>query len=157
MTILSLAALQSPTFLLNSRTPLVIETSTLCMSRHPFYLRYGARLPNSLTRVCSGTPWPSQPGAPFSVLGTETKDSWLHGFHGRPAFAKHCCSTSLFRFSSSRFSTELQRLNEATASLRIAHHVPCNPFVAEDVLLSYRNMNLFPFRVSRVTRTLRTD
>lgn len=38
-------------FLPNSRTPLVTETYKLFICRHPLYLRYGARLPNSLNRV----------------------------------------------------------------------------------------------------------
>lgn len=52
-TIHTIAGLQSPVFLINSRTPLVIETYYL-HSRHPFYLRYRARLPNSLNVV---SPW----------------------------------------------------------------------------------------------------
>lgn len=50
VTILTIVGLQSPVFLLNSRTPLVIETCTsLC--RHPLYQRYGAILPSSLNLI----------------------------------------------------------------------------------------------------------
>lgn len=42
--------LQFPKFLLNSRSPLVTETSSL-LSWHPFYQRYGANLPSSLAGI----------------------------------------------------------------------------------------------------------
>ena len=104
MTILSLAALQSPTFLLNSRTPLVIETSPLCMERHPFYLRYGARLPNSLNSI---TPLPlsllSQ--STYSDLGTITQHSLCILFHGFLVLVEHCC---LFNFNPFLIITILQ-------------------------------------------------
>jgi hypothetical protein len=73
-------------FLLNSRTPLDIATCPL-QSRHPLYQRYRANLPNSLNLVVPDTPWPSQPGAPFSVLGTVALNTSCFRFHGLQASA----------------------------------------------------------------------
>ena len=44
----------------------------LSRSRHPFSQSYGANLPNSLRWISTDTPWASHPGAPVSVLGTDT-------------------------------------------------------------------------------------
>ena len=58
-------------FWLNSRSALVTATSHF-RGWHPLSRSYGANLPSSLTNVNPDTPWPSQPGAPVSDLGTDT-------------------------------------------------------------------------------------
>ncbi len=73
-------------FLLNSRTPLDIAACPL-QSRHPLYRRYRANLPNSLNLVNPDTPWPSQPGAPFLVLGTVVLNTSCFHFQGLQASA----------------------------------------------------------------------
>jgi len=68
-------------FWLNSRSALVTATSH-SRGWHPFSRSYGANLPSSLTNVKPDTPRPSQPGAPVSVLGTDTDDGPYSIFTG---------------------------------------------------------------------------
>jgi len=68
-------------FWLNSRSALVTATSHF-RGWHPFSRSYGANLPSSLTNVKPDTPRPSQPGAPVSVLGTDTDDGPYSIFTG---------------------------------------------------------------------------
>src|SRR5438067_11230616 len=66
---------------LNSRSALVTATSH-SRGWHPLSRSYGANLPSSLTNVKPDTPRPSQPGAPVSVLGTDTDDGPIQIFTG---------------------------------------------------------------------------
>jgi hypothetical protein len=68
-------------FWLNSRSALVTATSH-SRGWHPLSRSYGANLPSSLTNVMPDTPRPSQPGAPVSVLGTDTNDGSIRFFTG---------------------------------------------------------------------------
>jgi hypothetical protein len=68
-------------FWLNSRSALVTATSHF-RGWHPLSRSYGANLPSSLTNVKPDTPRPSQPGAPVSVLGTDTDDGSCQFFTG---------------------------------------------------------------------------
>ena len=68
-------------FWLNSRSALVTATSH-SRGWHPLSRSYGANLPSSLTNVKPDTPRPSQPGAPVSVLGTDTDDDPIQIFTG---------------------------------------------------------------------------
>lgn len=68
-------------FWLNSRSALVTATSH-SRGWHPLSRSYGANLPSSLTNVMPDTPRPSQPGAPVSVLGTDTDDGPIQVFTG---------------------------------------------------------------------------
>ena len=68
-------------FWLNSRSALVTATSH-SHGWHPFSRSYGANLPSSLTSVKPDTPRPSQPGAPVSVLGTDTTNDTAPIFTG---------------------------------------------------------------------------
>ncbi len=58
-------------FWLNSRGSLVTATSSF-LSWHHFSRSYVANLPSSLASINADTPWTSHPGAPVSVLGTDT-------------------------------------------------------------------------------------
>ena len=68
-------------FWLNSRSALVTATSH-SRGWHPLSRSYGANLPSSLTSVKPDTPRPSQPGAPVSVLGTDTTADTARVFTG---------------------------------------------------------------------------
>ena len=114
-------------------------------SRHPFSRSYGANLPISLSQISSVTPWPSQPGAPVSDLGTIIQLPF-HGLLGSADLRHH----SLPRFSPLRHSTGLSCLNGATTPLGLPGSVGFSAGW-------YRNINLFPFRACRLRTALRID
>ncbi len=143
MAIRTLAGWQPSVFLLNSRTPLVIETCFL-QSRHPFIQSYRASLPSSLRSVLL---------IRLSLFSQDTfTGSWyghnkslMLSFSRAPDNRQTLASTpSLLSFSALCFSEDLYWLNMQTSMLRLARSVRKHSFVAENVLLWYRNMNLFP-------------
>src|SRR5581483_2987380 len=108
-------------FWLNSRSALVTATSHF-RGWHPLSRSYGANLPSSLTNVKPDTPRPSQPGAPVSVLGTDTTVA-LNNFSRAPGITGTRPKAGSSAFASLLTMTVLQEvidLNTATAVLRLA-------------------------------------
>ena len=132
-------------FLINSRTPLVIETCYL-HSRHPLYRRYGANMPNSLKSI------------PLIRLGLLSQGHlsrfWVRLieiifllFHGLPASLKHCCRSLfalLLAITALHRTIQVRSPDKGTlASPKCQKKVyRCRRFE------KYANMNAFPIRVT---------
>jgi hypothetical protein len=123
-------------------------TSTLRQdARHPLYLRYGAKLPSSLTRDKPDTPRASHPGAPVSDLGTDTEnpsDAFFHGLQDATEFPLRGTSTVLTRFSPLWHSPSFDCTDKAAAPLGLPRSVG-RRHALQHVSPWQGNVNALPF------------